>query len=139
MTAKRAALFTDGRYTTQAREDTRGAKVSIAKRSALKECCALLEEWATKAWFDPQHTTVADLALMRSGVSAKKSRGFFVALEKLVVSALRMVKDESEVALMSRAAATVTASAMGRCKNSLGPCALLAGPSTPVATRGVPA
>src|SRR5580704_107265 len=60
VTAKRAALFTDGRYTTQAREETRGAKVSIAKRSALKECCALLEEWATKAWFDPQHTTVAD-------------------------------------------------------------------------------
>jgi Xaa-Pro aminopeptidase len=105
VTAKRAALFTDGRYTTQAREETRGAKVSIAKRSALKECCALLEEWATKAWFDPQHTTVADLALMRSGVSAKKSRGFFAALQKPVVSALRMVKDESEMALMSRAAA----------------------------------
>jgi Xaa-Pro aminopeptidase len=47
---------------------------------------------------------VADLGLMRSGVSAKKRRGFFVALEKPLVSALRMVKDERELALMTRAA-----------------------------------
>ena len=104
VTASRAVLFTDGRYTTQAREESRGARVTIAEKSALKECCALLGESATKAWFDPQHTTVADLALMRSGVSAKKSRGFFVPLQKPLVSALRMVKDEAELALMREAA-----------------------------------
>jgi Xaa-Pro aminopeptidase len=104
VTAKKAALYTDGRYTTQAREETRGARVTIAKRSALQECCALVAQWAGKAWFDPQHTTVADLALMRSGVSSKKSRGFFVPLEKPLVSALRMVKDASELRWMSEAA-----------------------------------
>ena len=104
VTGSRAVLFTDGRYTTQAREESRGARVTIAEKSALKECCALLGESATKAWFDPQHTTVADLALMRSGVSAKKSRGFFVPLQKPLVSALRMVKDEAELALMREAA-----------------------------------
>ena len=104
VTGTKAALFTDGRYTTQAREETRGARVVIAKKSALRECAALLGDSAKQAWFDPEHTTVAELALMRSGLSAKKSRGFFVALKKPLVSALRMVKDEGELALMSRAA-----------------------------------
>ena len=104
VTVKQAALFTDGRYTTQAREETRGARVTIAKKSALRECCALLGELAKKAWFDPQHTTVADLPLMRSGVSGNKSRGFFVALREPLVSVQRMVKDESELALMEKAA-----------------------------------
>jgi Xaa-Pro aminopeptidase len=104
VTATKAALFTDGRYTTQAREETRGARVAIAKKSALRECAALLGESAKQAWFDPEHTTVAELALMRSGLNAKKSRGFLVALKKPLVSALRMVKDGGELALMSRAA-----------------------------------
>jgi Xaa-Pro aminopeptidase len=104
VTSTKAVLFTDGRYTTQAREETRGARVAIAKKSALKECCALLGESASKAWFDPEPTTVANLALMRSGVSAKKSRGFFVPLQKPLVSALRMVKDRAELGLMSEAA-----------------------------------
>ena len=105
VTSGRAALFTDGRYTTQAKEETRGARVVIAKKSALRECCALLEGWAKKAWFDPQHTTVADLSLMRSGVSAKKRRGFFVPLDRDLVPALRMVKDDAELDLMAKAAA----------------------------------
>jgi Xaa-Pro aminopeptidase len=105
VTATKAAVFTDGRYTTQAREETRGARVTIAEKSTLKECSALLAEWGSKAWFDPQHTTVAELALMRSGVDRKKSRGFFVPLEKPLVSALRMVKDRGELELMQKAAA----------------------------------
>ena len=42
---------------------------------------------------------------MRSGVDGKKSKGFFVPLEKPLVSALRMVKDAGELQLMTRAAA----------------------------------
>lgn len=105
VTAKKATLFTDGRYTTQAREETRSARVRIAEKSALRECCALLAESAVKAWFDPQHTTVTDLGLMRSGVSTRKRRGFFVPLEKPLVSALRMVKDATELRRMGEAAA----------------------------------
>ncbi|HEX4308677.1 MAG TPA: aminopeptidase P family protein [Acidobacteriaceae bacterium] len=104
VTPEQAVLFTDGRYTTQARQETQGARVVIAKKSALRECCALLGESAKKAWFDPQHAMVADLRLMRAGVSGKKSRGFFVALRRPLVSALRMVKDESELRLMGEAA-----------------------------------
>ena len=105
VTANKAVLFTDGRYTAQAREETHGARVTIAKKSALKECCTRLGDSAAQALFDPQHTTVADLALMRSGVEKKKSRGFFVPLEKPLVSALRMVKDKGELELMQKAAA----------------------------------
>jgi len=105
VTAAKAALFTDGRYTVQAKEETLGARVVIAKKSALRECCAQLDAWARRAWFDAGHTTLADLSLMRSGVRASKRRGFFAALEKPLVSALRMVKDPGELALMTKAAA----------------------------------
>jgi Xaa-Pro aminopeptidase len=105
VTAKKAVLFTDGRYTVQAREETRGARVAIAKKSALKEACVLLEGTARQAWFDPQHTTVAELGVMRSAVSAKKRRGFFVPLRSPVISSLRMMKDAGELAQMEKAAA----------------------------------
>ncbi|MGA8110343.1 MAG: aminopeptidase P family protein [Acidobacteriaceae bacterium] len=110
VTAKKAALFTDGRYTAQARAETQGARVTIAKKSALQAACRLLEEWARQArfeqaGFDPQHTTVAELALMRAAVSGKKRRGFFAALRKPLISALRMVKDATELAQMEKAAA----------------------------------
>lgn len=104
VTAKKAVLFTDGRYTAQARQETRGARVVIAKKSALQEACALLESSAAKAWFDPQHTTVASLEQMRSAISAKRRRGFFVPLPEPIVPDLRMVKDAGELALMEKAA-----------------------------------
>lgn len=104
VTAKKAVLFTDGRYTVQAREEARDARVVIAKRSALKEACALLDEQGEHASFDPEHTTVADLELMRSAVTGKKRRGFFVPLSSPLVSRLRMVKDSAELALMQKAA-----------------------------------
>jgi Xaa-Pro aminopeptidase len=65
----------------------------------------LLGKSAKRAWFDPQQTCVSDLGLMRSGLSAKQRRGFFVALERPLVSALRMVKDEDELLVMGEAAA----------------------------------
>jgi Xaa-Pro aminopeptidase len=100
----RAVLFTDGRYTAQAREETEGARVVTAKQSALREACARLDGWAGRARYDPQHTTVADLELMRSGIGAKKRRGFFAGLKAPLVGELRMVKDERETVLMREAA-----------------------------------
>jgi Xaa-Pro aminopeptidase len=101
---KTAVLFTDGRYTTQAREETVGARVVIAKKSALQAACRLLEEWGEQAWFDPQHTTVADMAVMRAAISAKMRRGFFTALDEPMVASLRMVKDAGEIRQMTAAA-----------------------------------
>ena len=105
VTAKAAVLFTDGRYTVQAKQQVRGARVVIAKQSALKEACSLLESVAKKTWFDPEHTTVAALDMMRSAISGKIRRSFFVALKKPLISELRMVKDADELRLMEKAAA----------------------------------
>jgi Xaa-Pro aminopeptidase len=104
VTGRKAVLFTDGRYTTQARKETEGALVVIAKKSALQDACQLLEMSGNRASFDPQHTSVADLACMRSAISAKKRRGFFSPLKEPIISALRMVKDASETTLIEGAA-----------------------------------
>jgi Xaa-Pro aminopeptidase len=104
VTTEKAALFTDGRYTAQAKEETHGARVAIAKKSALKEACAWLEQTAKRAAYDPAHTTVADLNLMRSAISGTRRRGFFAALDEPLVSALRMVKDGGEIAQLQKAA-----------------------------------
>jgi Xaa-Pro aminopeptidase len=105
ITASRAAMFTDGRYTTQAREETRGARVVIAEKSALRESCAWLEgSGILHATFDPEQTTVAALGLMREALSKPMRRSFFQPLEKPFVSALRQIKDPEELLLMENAA-----------------------------------
>jgi len=105
VTAKRAAMFTDGRYTTQAREETECARVVIAKKSALREACAWLEaSGAGSAHFDPGMTTVASLDLMRDALSKGKRRGFFQPLKRPIVADLRMVKDAEELLRMEEAA-----------------------------------
>jgi Xaa-Pro aminopeptidase len=105
ITAKQSVLFTDGRYTVQAKQEARGTRVVIARKSALKEACALLETLAKQAAFDPEHTTVAALDMMRSAVTGKIRRSFFVPLKKLIIAELRMVKDAEELKLMRKAAA----------------------------------
>lgn len=105
VTAKRAAMFTDGRYTSQAKEETQGARVVIAKKSALREACAWLEgSEVAEAYFDPEHTTFAALAMMREAISKGKRRSFFQALKTPLVSELRMAKDADELVLMEQAA-----------------------------------
>ncbi len=105
VTAGKAVLFTDGRYTAQAREETSGAQVRIAPKSALKEACAWLAEQAGHAWVDADHTSIAALDLMRSALPAKQRRGFFAAMKAPLVSELRMVKDAGELRQMEAAAA----------------------------------
>jgi Xaa-Pro aminopeptidase len=105
VTANKAVLFTDGRYTTQAREETRGARVAIAPKSVLKDACAWLADQARRAGFDAEHTSVAGLDIMRSSVPAKQRRGFFSALKKPLLAELRMVKDAGELRQMEEAAA----------------------------------
>ncbi len=104
VTANKAVLFTDARYKTQSKQETKGARVVIAQKSALKEACALLDTSAKRASFDPDHVTVADLAHMRSAISGKKRRGFFSPLESSLIAELRMVKDADELKLMAKAA-----------------------------------
>jgi Xaa-Pro aminopeptidase len=102
----RATLFTDGRYTAQARMEAAGTKVVIAKKPAVAAACEWLESAGVRrCGFDSVHTTVAALESMRKVVSAKVRRGMFVAVGPLG-SAMREIKDADEIALI-RAAASV--------------------------------
>src|ERR1700751_559984 len=100
-----AALFTDGRYTTQAKAEARGLKVVIGKGSPGAQAAAwLAEHKAKKAAFDTVNTTVAGLEAMRKALPAGQRRSFFVPSQSLVAK-LREVKDAQEIGKMRRAAA----------------------------------
>ncbi len=108
-TGLKAVLFTDGRYTTQARAEATGVQVVIAPKAAAVAGC----EWlagagsgarAQRCGFDDGNTTVAALKQMRAAVPAKLRRGLFEPVGALV-SKLRWIKDPAEIAKMRRAAA----------------------------------
>jgi Xaa-Pro aminopeptidase len=102
----RATLFTDGRYTVQARAEAAGTKVVIAKKPAVVAACEWLEATGVRrCGFDAAHTTVAALETMRKALSAKVRRGMFVAVGP-VVAGMREVKDSDEIERI-RAAALV--------------------------------
>jgi Xaa-Pro aminopeptidase len=104
VTATRAAMFTDGRYIAQAREETSAARVVIAARSAREEACRwLAASGAVHCAFDPETTTVAELALYRKALPSG-SRGFFQPLAEPLVRNLRLIKDQDELGLMKHAA-----------------------------------
>src|SRR5271156_4795177 len=104
VTATRAGLFTDGRYTLQAKEQTQSARVVISEKSALGDACAwLAKSGARHAHFDPEHVTVAALQTMRGSID-KRRRNFFTSWETPLVSTLRLSKDEDELKLIAKAA-----------------------------------
>ena len=104
VSATRAALFTDGRYIVQAKEQTQSARVVISEKSALGDACIWLEKCGAKrVAFDPDHVSVAMLATMRESIDRRR-KNFFVPLEMALVSELRQVKDDDELAIMSKAA-----------------------------------
>lgn len=104
LSGNRAALFTDGRYTSQAKEQTRSARVAIAEISALAEACAwLASTGAKRAYFSPEHTSVSALGKMREAIDGRK-KNFFAPLQESLTAALRMVKDSDELAAMEKAA-----------------------------------
>jgi Xaa-Pro aminopeptidase len=100
----RAALFTDGRYTTQARSEAAGVTVVIDKRSpAVQAVEWLARVGALRCGFDASQTSVEALEGMRKAVPAAKRRGFLVSTSGLIAR-LREVKDVHEIALMRSAA-----------------------------------
>ena len=100
----RAVLFTDGRYTAQAKAESLGTRVVIAKKPAVIAACESIEAAGVRrCGFDAAHTTVAALESMRKAVSAKVRRGLFVAAGS-IVARLREVKDAEEMERMRRAA-----------------------------------
>jgi Xaa-Pro aminopeptidase len=100
----RAVLFTDGRYTAQAKQEAAGTRVVIAKKPAVIAACEWMEAAdIRRCGFDAAHTTVAALEAMQKAVSAKVRRRIFVAVGSLVAG-MREGKDADEVARMRAAA-----------------------------------
>jgi len=104
LAGRRAVLVTDGRYTEQAKGEAAGLKVVIAKRSPLLAACEWVEAaGARRCGYDPEHTTVAALGMMRGAMSAKLRRGLFQAAEGMC-GRMREIKDGDEIAVMQEAA-----------------------------------
>jgi len=65
----RRTFFTDGRYTQQAREEVRGARIVIAKGPLLQDAARLVSAAkSVRLGFEADHTTVAAAADMRKVV-----------------------------------------------------------------------
>jgi Xaa-Pro aminopeptidase len=96
-----ASLITDGRFTTQVREETTSVRLIEQKGSLLESTGRLLREKAVRrVGFDPSQTSVAQLSLLRK---AAGSRTKWIPAPGLV-GALRARKEPSELARMRQAA-----------------------------------
>jgi Xaa-Pro aminopeptidase len=105
LAGRRAVLFTDGRYTTQARAEAEGMRVVIgAKPAPMLAIEWLAGQGVTKCAFDPSHTTVTEFERLRKAVPGSLRRKFFSPAEGLI-PLLREVKDADEIARMRKAAA----------------------------------
>ncbi len=101
-------LFTDGRYTAQAKAEAAGTRVVIATKPAVTAACEwMVEAGVKRCGFDAVAYDGGRAGAMRKAVPAKVRRGMFVATEPLVAR-LREVKDADEIAKM-RAAARLAA------------------------------
>jgi Xaa-Pro aminopeptidase len=105
----RAVLFTDGRYTSQAKAETSGIRIAIDKRSpAVRAVEWLAGVGVTRCGFDAGQTSVAGLEAMRKALvpllKGSERQRFLVGTDGLVAK-LREVKDEDEIARMRKAAA----------------------------------
>lgn len=100
----KAVLFTDGRYTAQAKAEAAGTRVVIAKKPAVTAACEwLVAAGVKRCGFDAGQTTVALLESMRKAVPTKVRRGMFVPVQSLIAK-LREVKDSDEIAKIRAAA-----------------------------------
>jgi Xaa-Pro aminopeptidase len=96
-----AALITDGRFTTQVREETSSVRLIEQKGSLLESAGRFLTaKGIRRAGFDPAQTSVAQLGLLRK---ASGSRTTWVSAPGLV-GTLRARKEPSELARMRQAA-----------------------------------
>jgi len=99
---ERRIFFTDGRYTEQARQEVRGARVVIAKGSLLEAAAKLLQRSRSARFgFEADHTTVAAAAEMR------KTAGKRVAWKPAsgLIMRQRMIKDADELRVIRQAVA----------------------------------
>jgi Xaa-Pro aminopeptidase len=92
--AGRRAFFTDGRYTQQAREEVKGARLVIAKGPLLNDAVKLIAKLKSAAvGFEADYTTVAAAEQMRKLVSRRTKWRPTTGL----IMRQRMLKDADEL------------------------------------------
>lgn len=112
ITRRAVRLFTDGRYTVQASEETSGTgvKVEIVPSSPAVSAVQWLAaqitpgDAPTQVGFDAAHTSVAELERLKAELPSKL-RSKLLKGEKSLIAPLRQLKDEDELAIMTEAAA----------------------------------
>ncbi len=101
----RPVLFTDGRYTTQAREEARNARVVIHRAALMTAVGEHLRESKTRRIaFEPSHLTVAQSNDLRRTAG----RGLRWIPLHSAVEDLRAIKSADEVSILRRAARLVS-------------------------------
>jgi Xaa-Pro aminopeptidase len=98
-----ATLFTDSRYTFQARDEVSGARVRIAKRGLLRAVLNALGGLRRVAW-STGHITVDQQKALRAGSGARVR---WVSDDN-AVEKLRVVKDAEELVAMRDAATLIS-------------------------------
>ncbi|MGH9781357.1 MAG: M24 family metallopeptidase [Candidatus Acidiferrales bacterium] len=101
ITATDATLFTDPRYTFQSKQEVTGAKIKIVRSPLLKELGKQLKSRrGRRIGFEGAHLVVAQKGLLENNAGRRTA---WIPWDGNV-EALRMVKDESELATMQEAA-----------------------------------
>jgi Xaa-Pro aminopeptidase len=101
VTTTGATLITDGRFTTQAKEECPGIRIQPQKGALVASLGAWLHERKIRrAAFDPQQCTVAQLKALQ----AAAGRGCRLIEARGLPESLRLKKDPQELAVMRRAA-----------------------------------
>lgn len=94
-------LITDGRFTSQAKEEALGMRVELQKGALYDSLGARLKHWGTKrAGYDPGQWTVAQRKALKKAIGTKCRD---IAASG-IVERLRMRKDAQELSVMRRAA-----------------------------------
>lgn len=93
--SSRASLFTDSRYTIQARQEVSAARVVIAKKGLIRELGTHIREGRgrRRIAFSPAHVTMAQKAALDAAVGARVR--WVPGLD--VIERLRAVKDTAEL------------------------------------------
>jgi Xaa-Pro aminopeptidase len=101
VTGERVTLITDGRFTVQAAEETRGIRIELQQGGLYASVGGFLKKHGlNRMGYDASQLTVAQLASLRKAAGSKW-RGTAVSG---LVEHLRMKKDAQELAVMRKAA-----------------------------------
>lgn len=101
VTARDKVLLTDGRYTEQAKQEVKGAKVKIVKKAALAAAAEWLQKHSrlTRIGIEAAHMTVAERASLGKALGRRAS----LIAAPPIVEPLRMIKDAEEIGAIRKA------------------------------------